>query len=550
MMKKFISFLIVVAGALLVTATNGFAFGDFGSDVNAACAPVAPYTGSCTLCHASSSKATATPAKDAYLAGGTTLTNFFCPAPAVPVCTDNDKDGYAVEGGDCGPIDCNDNNAAIHPGATDIANNGIDENCDGRDTVDVTLLDSDGDGFTPAAGDCNDANAAINPSAIDIPNNGIDENCDGTDSVDVTILDMDGDGFTPAAGDCNDSNSAINPAAIDIALNGIDENCDGADSVVNHVDNILLNVPGHGLYTYNAGTKMAHIANNQAPMSVSVDMDADGSDEVVSFIEGTGLCVWDNGVWGTPITTTKPQNMIKLGNGVALDMGIDGLYTYNSVTALTRISKVDPSMMVEADVDSDGIMELAVYFPGHSLFIWDSGSWTGVTKAEPEAMIKFGDGLALDFGAAHGLFTYNTTTKLKKINKVDPSMMAETDVDSDGTMDLAVYFPGHALFIWNKGSWTGVTKAEPEAMIKLGDGLALDFGTAHGVYTYNSTDKLKKIIQLDPSMMTEADIDSDGVMELIASFADHGVLVRNNGKWHPITKLVPDMMTSTMVNFQ
>jgi hypothetical protein len=31
------------------------------------------------------------------------------------------------------PVDCNDRNAAIRPGAHDVAGNGIDENCNGRD---------------------------------------------------------------------------------------------------------------------------------------------------------------------------------------------------------------------------------------------------------------------------------------------------------------------------------------------------------------------------------------------------------------------------------
>jgi hypothetical protein len=32
------------------------------------------------------------------------------------ICTDNDNDGYYAEGGDCGPVDCNDSNPIMNPG--------------------------------------------------------------------------------------------------------------------------------------------------------------------------------------------------------------------------------------------------------------------------------------------------------------------------------------------------------------------------------------------------------------------------------------------------
>jgi Ca2+-binding RTX toxin-like protein len=73
------------------------------------------------------------------------------------------------------PFDCDDTNPAIHPGATDIPDDGIDQNCDG---VDATNLDRDHDGF-PRPLDCDDTKANIHPGAFEAIGNTVDENCDG-----------------------------------------------------------------------------------------------------------------------------------------------------------------------------------------------------------------------------------------------------------------------------------------------------------------------------------------------------------------------------------
>jgi len=96
----------------------------------------------------------------------------------IAICPDNDNDGFTMA------TDCNDNNPNVHPGATELCN-GIDDNCNG--TVDEgcsTCTDADADGYKAQAScgtlvDCNDTNATIHPGATELCN-GVDDNCNGT----------------------------------------------------------------------------------------------------------------------------------------------------------------------------------------------------------------------------------------------------------------------------------------------------------------------------------------------------------------------------------
>lgn len=109
-------------------------------------------------------------------------------ANVVVPCVDADQDGYFVAGPDCPtPYDCDDNDPNVHPGATEICGNSIDEDCQGGDLAcsPPTCVDDDGDGYVVAGEgcqapfDCDDSDPSVHPGAIEICDNNKDDNCDG-----------------------------------------------------------------------------------------------------------------------------------------------------------------------------------------------------------------------------------------------------------------------------------------------------------------------------------------------------------------------------------
>ena len=98
----------------------------------------------------------------------------------------------------------------------------ISDDADTRSSCEEVQGDADLDGVRVPA-DCDDTNPALHPGAVDVPDDGIDQNCDG---VDATDLDRDHDGF-PRPQDCDDTAAGIHPGAFEVIGNTVDESCDG-----------------------------------------------------------------------------------------------------------------------------------------------------------------------------------------------------------------------------------------------------------------------------------------------------------------------------------
>ncbi len=196
--------------------------------------------------------------------GASTLAIVACTAPTNFVADDSD---------------CDDGDAANHPGATELCD-GEDNDCDGAtdeaDAADASTwyADGDGDGYGDASvsqaacsapsghvadnSDCDDGSTGVNPGAVETCN-GVDDDCDGAiDDADADVVgggtwytDADGDGYgdTAAAttacvapsgtvasdGDCDDGDASAHPAGTELC-DGVDNDCDGSTDEADAAD--------------------------------------------------------------------------------------------------------------------------------------------------------------------------------------------------------------------------------------------------------------------------------------------------------------------------
>jgi hypothetical protein len=199
---------------------------------------------------------------------------------AVEAPVDADADGYVKE------TDCDDGNAAVHPGASEGCN-GQDDDCDG-------LIDDEDDGLD------------VTTASVWHPDG--DEDTFGAMDTSATacVAPM---GWIVDASDCDDGDRATYPGAAETCdtedqdCDGlVDESCAPAPTGEHRVTEYPLRLTGEGPYF---GVFLAGLG----------DIDADGSDDllVASGAEGSGEstagAVWLVGgavVAATEVTTVEP----------------------------------------------------------------------------------------------------------------------------------------------------------------------------------------------------------------------------------------------------
>ncbi|MEE9525609.1 MAG: MopE-related protein [Candidatus Woesearchaeota archaeon] len=317
--------------------------------------------------------------------------------------------------------DCNDNDASISPGTSEICND-VDDNCNGQEdeglavacTNDIqcgsngcalgtyysfncnnpgtcssycsnttNITDSDNDGYDiQCDSDCNDSDASINPGATEICN-GLDENCNAfideglpiacTNNVQcgnnncisgtyyiytcnnpgtcpsycsntTSITDNDGDNYdTECDNDCNDADNTTYPGATEV--------CDGQD---NDCDNLIdegLTCPPCA-----AGTTLCTDGSCSSNCSST-----DGADQgCIGSANGTCdpgegcACADCNGIQDGCVDESLCVYDKSLCYCTTCDADSDGLTDYEEVVPGIDGNITDPN---NSDSDSDGLSD-------------------------------------------------------------------------------------------------------------------------------------------------------------------------------------------------
>ena len=203
--------------------------------------------------------------------------------------------------------------------------------------------ESQPEGYVTDNTDCDDTDDSINPGAQEIPDDGIDNNCKGLYAK-TYYEDGDGDGYgdpetTQAAEsqpegyvidntDCDDTDETINPAAPEICDDGIDNDCDGL------IDELCsVGVPrdyGTIQEAIDAASHYSEVLVDDGTYVENIDLRGKGI--TLKSVNGAESTVIDGGANGTVVTFESEKEVstidgFTITNGTGTDL-YDDVYLY------------------------------------------------------------------------------------------------------------------------------------------------------------------------------------------------------------------------------
>jgi hypothetical protein len=290
-----------------------------------------------------------------------------------PTCTDNDGDSFFAEGGDCGPVDCNDSVASINPGAEENCSDGIDNNCNGlMDVADPNAVSCPVDQKSPGrAGVFRNGNWFIDSNRNMRWDSGTDitmGNFGGTSGDLPVIGDWNGDGF----------------AQIGVYRNGLwylDANSNGrwdagVDIVTSKFGGVAGDIPVTGDWNGDGSTDIGIYRNGNWYLDANGNRSWDSGDTSNGKFGGVAGDIPVTGDWnGDGIT-----NIGVYRNGTwYLDANGNRNWDAGADIITSKFGGVPGDIPVASDWNGDGKTQIGVYRNGswyadiNDNYAWDAG---------------------------------------------------------------------------------------------------------------------------------------------------------------------------------
>ena len=310
------------------------------------------------------------------------LALFACDGGGILGPQDSDRDGHTTPG-DCDDADPATHPGAIDDSCDGIDQDCDGRADELAPSIQLWYPDDDGDGYgdyaraavgcaqppgtTEDFHDCDDTDAAVHPGASDDVCNGVDDDCDGdfdegADGTSTFYTDADADGAgdpeAPVIGctvppgtvehadDCDDDCADCHPGGTEVCDDDLDQDCDGAtdEACGSPIDVSLAWLPGWvGEPLDEPGPYWSY---SSVSLSMGGDFDGDGGPDLAMGLSGSNHA--GEGAGRVYVSTSIPEGQVWFGEGTTLVDGVDADAGVGAAVAFV------------SDVDGDGADELAI----------------------------------------------------------------------------------------------------------------------------------------------------------------------------------------------